>query len=228
MSIWFYLLFPAFFLLVSLAFKIDDWVHQYRRKKRGYTSSYYDSDTTFPGFIVGFGSLVGIVLILMLGVPRFNFNTVEYEYKSTNIESITLNSKVSGEAHFAFTIGYAYIDETPVYYFYENSPLGGMKLNSVSANHSVLIETDDVTPHVEIVDKIRFKDPNFWAKLLRTKRRLYKLGVEGENYYSYLKAVNHDGTISWKGVPQTDQTIIKLYVPTGTIKKQFDVNTMNL
>lgn len=226
MSIWFYLLFVAFFGCISLAFKVDDIIHERRYGKSGRISSYYDDDTTFPGFCIGFAAVVGLVCAIIFGVPRTNFNEIEYQYKSTNIESITLNSNTTGELHMAFTIGTGYIEETPVYYFYEHSDLGGMKLSSVSANHSILIETDDEVPHIEMVDKIKFKNPNFIASLFRTKRRLNHLEIEGEDYYNNRR--RPDGTIMWQDVHYNEHAIIKIYVPKNTIKRQFSVDTMNL
>lgn len=168
---------------------------------------------------------IGGIIFLFCGVGRpIAFNTIDVEYESREIESLTLNSDIHGEGHWAFTIGYAYVDEMPFYYFYENR-MGGMYLNSVSATHSILIETDDCTPHIEIPKLRKFKDPTWLGKWWRTNKRLKSL-ENGIDFYEKHRKTN--GTISWIDVQVNDNSMVKIYVPTGTIKKQFNADTANL
>lgn len=175
----------------------------------------------FCGFVVAIASFV---LILAGSVKEISFRDVEYEYENRNIYSLTLNSKIEGEAAFAFVIGYANIDEVPCYYFYEDRA-GGMYLNSVSGQHSVLIETDDVAPHIEMPKYKKFTNPTWLGKVWRTDKRLNELEV-GVDFYERNRKDN--GTIDWSSVRIDDNSMIRIYVPTGTIKKQFVADTSNL
>lgn len=158
------------------------------------------------------------VFTMFYGCVRpFAFNDIEVEYESRKIESLNLNSPVHGEAHFAFTIGYAYVDEEPYYYFYEERA-GGLYLNSISSKHSILIEDDSVEPHLEMPKYRKFENPNWLAKLFRTQRRLDVLANRIDFYEDY-RGTN--GEIRWNAVHISDDTMVKIYVPRGTIKKQF-------
>ena len=147
----------------------------------------------------------------------FAFNDIEVEYESRKIESLNLNNPTHGEAHFGFTIGYAYVDEEPYYYFYEERA-GGLYLNSIPSTHSILIEDDSVEPHLEMPRYRKFKNPNQLAKLFRTQKRLDAL-ANGIDFYEDQRGTN--GTIRWKDVHVSDTTMVRIYVPRGTIKKQF-------
>ena len=119
-----------------------------------------------------FAIIALFVFTMFYGCARpFAFNDIEVEYESRKIESLNLNSTIHGEARFAFIIGYAYVDEEPYYYFYEERA-GGMYLNSISSTHSILIEDDSAEPHLEMPKYRKFKNPNWLAKLFRTQRRL--------------------------------------------------------
>ena len=165
-----------------------------------------------------FAIIALFVFTMFYGCARpFAFNDIEVEYESRKIESLNLNSTIHGEAPFAFTIGYAYIDEEPYYYFYEERA-GGLYLNSISSTHSILIEDDSVEPHLEMPKYRKFKNPNCLAKLFRAQRRLDAL-ANGIDFYENHRGTN--GGIRWNGVHVSDDTIVKIYVPGGTIKKQF-------
>ena len=147
----------------------------------------------------------------------FAVNDIEIGYESRKIESLNLNNTTHGEAHFGFTIGYAYVDEEPYYYFYEERA-GGLYLNSIPSTHSILIEDDSVEPHLEMPRYRKFKNPNQLAKLFRTQKRLDAL-ANGIDFYEDQRGTN--GTIRWKDVHVSDTTMVRIYVPRGTIKKQF-------
>ena len=165
-----------------------------------------------------FAIIALFVFTMFYGCTRpFAFNDIEVEYESRKIESLNLNSTTHGEAHFAFTIGYAYIDEEPYYYFYEERA-GGLYLNSISSKHSILIEDDSVEPHLEMPKYRKFENPNWLAKLFRTQRRLDALANRIDFYEDY-RGTN--GEIRWNAVHISDDTMVKIYVPRGTIKKQF-------
>ena len=165
-----------------------------------------------------FAIIALFVFTMFYGCARpFAFNDIEVEYESRKIESLNLNSPVHGEAHFAFTIGYAYVGEEPYYYFYEERA-GGLYLNSIPSTHSILIEDDSVEPHLEMPRYRKFKNPNQLAKLFRTQKRLDAL-ANGIDFYEDQRGTN--GTIRWKDVHVSDTTMVRIYVPRGTIKKQF-------
>ena len=165
-----------------------------------------------------FAIIALFVFTMFYGCARpFAFNDIEVEYESRKIESLNLNSTTHGEAHFAFTIGYAYIDEEPYYYFYEERA-GGLYLNSIPSTHSILIEDDSVEAHLEMPKYRKFKNPNWLAKLFRTQRRLDALANRIDFYEDY-RGTN--GEIRWNAVHVSDGTMVKIYVPRGTIKKQF-------
>ena len=63
-----------------------------------------------------------------------------------------------------------------------------------------------------------FKDPNQLAKLFRTHKRLEAL-ANGIDFYEDYRGTN--GRIRWNNVHVSDDTIVKIYVPEDTIKKQF-------
>ena len=158
------------------------------------------------------------VFTMFYGCARpFAFKDIEVEYESRKIESLNLNSTIHGEARFAFTIGYAYVDEEPYYYFYEERA-GGLYLSSIPSTHSILIEDDSVEPHLEMPKYRKFKNPNWLAKLFRTQKRLDTL-ANGIDFYEDYRGTN--GGIRWHTVHVSDDTMVKIYVPTGTIKKQF-------
>ena len=175
----------------------------------------------FCGFIFAAGSFF---LILAGSVKELAFKDIEYEYESRNVYSLTLNSKIDGEATFAFVIGYANVDEVPCYCLYEEHA-GGMHLNTVSAQHSVLIESDDVAPHIEMPKYKKFTNPRWIGKVWRTKERLEEL-ANGVDFYEMHRRDN--GTIDWSYVKIDDDSMIRIYVPIGTIKKQFVADTSNL
>ena len=165
-----------------------------------------------------FAIIALFVFTMFYGCARpFAFNDIEVEYESRKIESLNLNSTIHGEARFAFIIGYAYVDEEPYYYFYEERA-GGMYLNSISSTHSILIEDDSAEPHLEMPKYRKFKNPNWLAKLFRTQKRLDAL-ANGIDFYEDQRGTN--GTIRWKDVHVSDTTMVRIYVPRGTIKKQF-------
>ena len=165
-----------------------------------------------------FAIIALFVFTMFYGCARpFAFNDIEVEYESRKIESLNLNSTIHGEARFAFIIGYAYVDEEPYYYFYEERA-GGMYLNSISSTHSILIEDDSAEPHLEMPKYRKFKNPNWLAKLFRTQRRLDVLANRIDFYEDY-RGTN--GEIRWNAVHISDDTMVKIYVPRGTIKKQF-------
>ena len=165
-----------------------------------------------------FAIIALFVFTMFYGCARpFAFNDIEVEYESRKIESLNLNSTTHGEAHFGFTIGYAYINEEPYYYFYEERA-GGLYLNSIPSTHSILIEDDSVEPHLEMPRYRKFKNPNQLAKLFRTQKRLDAL-ANGIDFYEDQRGTN--GTIRWKDVHVSDTTMVRIYVPRGTIKKQF-------
>ena len=165
-----------------------------------------------------FAIIALFVFTMFYGCARpFAFNDIEVEYESRKIESLNLNSTIHGEARFAFIIGYAYVDEEPYYYFYEERA-GGLYLNSIPSTHSILIEDDSVEPHLEMPRYRKFKNPNQLAKLFRTQKRLDAL-ANGIDFYEDQRGTN--GTIRWKDVHVSDTTMVRIYVPRGTIKKQF-------
>ena len=175
---------------------------------------YYDVLAILSRFAI----IALFVFTMFYGCARpFAFNDIEVEYESRKIESLNLNSTTHGEAHFAFTIGYAYIDEEPYYYFYEERA-GGLYLNSIPSAHSILIEDDSVEPHLEMPKYRKFESPNWLAKLFRTQRRLDALANRIDFYEDY-RGTN--GEIRWNAVHISDDTMVKIYVPRGTIKKQF-------
>lgn len=204
MSIWFYL---SFVLLIGLL---------------ALTVALFDENDFEPlGHITRFVLIFAFSIAMINGCSRaIGFNDKEIEYESRNIESLSLNSSVHGEAQFAFTIGYAYIDELPYYYFYEERA-GGMYMNTVSAMHSVLIESDTVTPHIEIPKLMKYKNPNALARLFRTQKRLDDLAA-GVDFYTDRRSTN--GTIRWSDVHISDDSLVKIYVPVGTIKKQYNAD----
>ena len=182
------------------------------------------SDFTGSGscaFIFAAGSFF---LIFVGSVKEVAFKDIEYEYESRNVYSLTLNSKIEGDATFAFVIGYATVDEVPCYCLYEEHA-GGMHLNTVSAQHSVLIESDEVAPHIEMPKYKKFTNPRWIGKVWRTKERLEEL-ANGVDFYEMYRRDN--GTIDWSYVKIDDNSMIRIYVPTGTIKKQFVADTSNL
>lgn len=170
------------------------------------------------GHLSRFVIIALFVFTMFYGCARpFAFNDIEVEYESRKIESLNLNSTIHGQARFAFIIGYAYVDEEPYYYFYEERA-GGMYLNSISSTHSILIEDDSVEPHLEMPKYRKFKNPNWLAKLFRTQKRLDALANRIDFYEDY-RGTN--GEIRWNAVHISDDTLVKIYVPRGTIKKQF-------
>lgn len=200
MSIWFFVIVLLFFGAMICTVFFDD---------SGYE-------------VLGHLSRLAIIVLfffaMIYGCARsVGFDTIEVEYESRKIESLNLNSTIHGEGHFAFTIGYAYVDEDPYYYFYEERA-GGLYLNSVSAMHSVLIEDDSVEPHLEMPRYRKFKNPNWLAKLFRTQKRLDEL-ASGIDFYEQQRGAI--GAIKWKEVQVSDSTMIRIYVPRGTIKKQY-------
>ena len=200
MSIW-------FFITILLLFSVLLCTDFFDRKR-------YE----FLGHLSRFIIIALFVFTMFHGCARqFAFNDIEVEYESRKIESLNLNNATHGEAHFAFTIGYAYVDEEPYYYFYEERA-GGLYLNSISSTHSILIEDDSVEPHLEIPKYRKFKNPNWLAKLFRTQKRLDAL-ANGIDFYEDYRRTN--GRIRWNNVHVSDDTLVKIYVPRGTIKKQF-------
>jgi len=223
MNIWFYFLFVAFIALCCLASYVNTVLTRRRVNKRGHVGYYYSDDVVFPGFMIGFSGFAGLVVALYFILCKpVAFEDIEYRYEFTNIESISLNGATSG----AFTIGTGFVHETPVYYFYEQDDFGGLKLNCISANHAVLIEDDNVSPHIEMVHRVRFKNPTKIAKFFRTKRRLDMLANNGEDLYMHARM--RDDTILWSHVPQSKKTVIKVYVPRGTIKKEFNADVSHI
>lgn len=174
------------------------------------------------GHLSRFVIIALFVFTMFRGCARpFAFNDIEIGYESRKIESLNLNNTTHGEAHFGFTIGYAYVDEEPYYYFYEERA-GGLYLNSIPSTHSILIEDDSVEPHLEMPRYRKFKNPNQLAKLFRTQKRLDAL-ANGIDFYEDQRGTN--GAIRWKDVHVSDTTMVRIYVPRGTIKKQFISDT---
>ena len=200
MSIWFFITILLFFGVLLCT----DFFDRKRYENLGHLSR----------FVI----IALFVFTMFRGCARpFAFNDIEVEYESRKIESLNLNNTTHGEAHFAFTIGYAYIDEEPYYYFYEERA-GGLYLNSIPSTHSILIEDDSVEPHLEMPRYRKFKNPNQLAKLFRTQKRLDAL-ANGIDFYEDQRGTN--GAIKWKDVYVSDTTMVRIYVPRGTIKKQF-------
>jgi hypothetical protein len=203
MSIWFWITLVVLFLIFSL---------------------FMCAEFTGAGFC-GFLTMMAGFFLLLVGLERdIAFKDVECEYETRNIYSLTLNSKIEGDATFAFVIGYATVDEVPCYYFYEERA-GGMYLNSVSGQHSVLVETDEAVPHIEMPKYKKYKNPNWLGRIWRTDKRLKSL-EEGVDFY--IKHRNGNGIIDWSSVKINDDYMIRIYVPAGTIKKQFVADTANL
>ena len=200
MSIWFFITILLFFGVLLCT----DFFDRKRYKNLGHLSR----------FVI----IALFVFTMFRGCARpFAFNDIEIGYESRKIESLNLNNTTHGEAHFGFTIGYAYVDEEPYYYFYEERA-GGLYLNSIPSTHSILIEDDSVEPHLEMPRYRKFKNPNQLAKLFRTQKRLDAL-ANGIDFYEDQRGTN--GTIRWKDVHVSDTTMVRIYVPRGTIKKQF-------
>ena len=200
MSIW-------FFITILLFFGVLLCTDIFDRKR-------YENLGHLSRFVI----IALFVFTMFHGCARpFAFNDIEVEYESRKIESLNLNNTTHGEAHFGFTIGYAYVDEEPYYYFYEERA-GGLSLNSIPSTHSILIEDDSVEPHLEMPRYRKFKNPNQLAKLFRTQKRLDAL-ANGIDFYEDQRGTN--GTIRWKDVHVSDTTMVRIYVPRGTIKKQF-------
>ena len=200
MSIWFFITILLFFGVLLCT----DFFDRKRYKNLGHLSR----------FVI----IALFVFTMFRGCARpFAFNDIEIGYESRKIESLNLNNTTHGEAHFGFTIGYAYVDEEPYYYFYEERA-GGLYLNSIPSTHSILIEDDSVEPHLEMPRYRKFKNPNQLAKLFRTQKRLDAL-ANGIDFYEDQRGTN--GIIRWKDVHVSDTTMVRIYVPRGTIKKQF-------
>lgn len=200
MSIWFFITILLFFGVLLCT----DIFDRKRYKNLGHLSR----------FVI----IALFVFTMFRGCARpFAFNDIEIGYESRKIESLNLNNTTHGEAHFGFTIGYAYVDEEPYYYFYEERA-GGLYLNSIPSTHSILIEDDSVEPHLEMPRYRKFKNPNQLAKLFRTQKRLDAL-ANGIDFYEDQRGTN--GAIRWKDVHVSDTTMVRIYVPRGTIKKQF-------
>ena len=200
MSIWFFITILLFFGVLLCT----DFFDRKRYKNLGHLSR----------FVI----IALFIFTMFRGCARpFAFNDIEIGYESRKIESLNLNNTTHGEAHFGFTIGYAYVDEEPYYYFYEERA-GGLYLNSIPSTHSILIEDDSVEPHLEMPRYRKFKNPNQLAKLFRTQKRLDAL-ANGIDFYEDQRGTN--GTIRWKDVHVSDTTMVRIYVPRGTIKKQF-------
>ena len=200
MSIW-------FFITILLFFGVLLCTDIFDRKR-------YENLGHLSRFVI----IALFVFTMFRGCARpFVFNDIEIGYESRKIESLNLNNTTHGEAHFGFTIGYAYVDEEPYYYFYEERA-GGLYLNSIPSTHSILIEDDSVEPHLEMPRYRKFKNPNQLAKLFRTQKRLDAL-ANGIDFYEDQRGTN--GAIRWKDVYVSDTTMVRIYVPRGTIKKQF-------
>ena len=200
MSIWFFITILLFFGVLLCT----DIVDRKRYENLGHLSR----------FVI----IALFVFTMFRGCARpFAFNDIEIGYESRKIESLNLNNTTHGEAHFGFTIGYAYVDEEPYYYFYEERARG-LYLNSIPSTHSILIEDDSVEPHLEMPRYRKFKNPNQLAKLFRTQKRLDAL-ANGIDFYEDQRGTN--GTIRWKDVHVSDTTMVRIYVPRCTIKKQF-------